>query len=892
MKGSTHGSLTTKNEFVLCSTDVECINRFYCQQLYENKFPMVDLTKIKYEFKLIGSNSQKGGGSGQGGCGGVGGLGGTNLSIQSNLSEKIKQSFDDTGNAGINAEAGKEGRDPGVTLFRIYEITYSLSKIYGKEIHKNLISQELFDNKRASSGYKDRTCNNKAKEPPMSSEISVGESEIQYLKYLLEIDTKFPYSKLSDSKFFHNLIEQTNFKPDFEIILKQLELFISFKYLHLLDSLKIKIKNSFNKFNFTTKEKNTLNYAYATISSVITSFNTAEQMDFVFDFEKYLEELKKEVKAWKELKKEQYLEQARLTLVKNIETEKEEASYILNELQNEVEINGDKIHKFFLNKIKSISKLKEESKSEQEKIIKMRNDLQKTIKIKRIFSGLKIAAGLLAFLGPKGQAASLVIGAILTYGEKRLTSKDQEIKDDSKWNEIKNSMDAYKETQNNWKTIRNDKIKTKGDKINVAVNSIKQFFSIKNDELSNDELNSLNDEIKKNANSFDDMIDIEDQIQRVHLEIREKIENGTIEHKNELNSSSEFKLVYSNWKLKSTFESIKTMVKNLFNHEGNDVLETVEHLKNTIETEIEIYRVCKNFEDRVQQVDYLSLIGTNLPALTPFEKKIEFLKQKIISNTIIEKYEKAVKIFSYWSFPFFCRFNNALTDYKINDENNIETVINLFDGLVDLITKQIQRNDGKFFDHDSHLMSRIFDGKYPFYQWTFHNYSNQIQELLSGESILLFADVEKSLFDAIKIKSIKLLIEVTSSPTVNKSLNQLLDGALIELKHSGVSNYRFQNKNYKVKTSGKNITLVFQYGSKPFEHSNYIFKSISKAHLSPFTIWEIRIQLDESNRFEVIDLMQNVTDIKVSLVGEGTYVSDAIQLNVTTRCKTEAYFYI
>ena len=200
---------------------------------------------------------------------------------------------------------------------------------------------------------------------------------------------------------------------------------------------------------------------------------------------------------------------------------------------------------------------------------------------------------------------------------------------------------------------------------------------------------------------------------------------------------------------------------------------------------------------------------------------------------------------------------------------------------------EIVKKDGILFYHDTYLASRNFDRKSPYYQWTYTSRSNEISKLLNGESVEFFADAKESIFDAVKLITVNLIIEIESSPEANETLNKLLENFEVELEHSGTSNYKFKNKIYEIKSTGKNLTLFFQYGSKSEEILNFrVFDKISKAKLSPFTWWRINMQVNEENNEnkdiilkEISSLTKNHPYVKVLLIGKGTYVRKKLEFS-------------
>lgn len=266
------------------------------------------------------------------------------------------------------------------------------------------------------------------------------------------------------------------------------------------------------------------------------------------------------------------------------------------------------------------------------------------------------------------------------------------------------------------------------------------------------------------------------------------------------------------------------MINNLF---GQQVNETLNDLKSQIfnltssiighkkmtniisRTENALHSIINiqsRIETFVQQNEFASFMSSIIQnentSLIPteFKDKLDSLKISIHNNLIEERFQKAVDACNHWSFPFHCEYTRNITNYVIQLEE-----------LLDYVKKD---KAGLEPSLNNRVFKRLFDEKAPFFQWNSDNYPIEIQQLLSGQSSTLYADVDYARFDAIKFTTLYLQIESDESNS-NKILNELLEQFYIELTHSGESNFKYKEKNYKINMnyeSEHKLMLKYQYG--------------------------------------------------------------------------------
>jgi len=156
---------------------------------------------------------------------------------------------------------------------------------------------------------------------------------------------------------------------------------------------------------------------------------------------------------------------------------------------------------------------------------------------------------------------------------------------------------------------------------------------------------------------------------------------------------------------------------------------------------------------------------------------------------------------------------------------------------------------------------------------------------LRGEEITLYADVNKASHDAIKFKSLFLLVEAQNSRSDNETLNGLLEKFWVRLVYSGKSEYRFKDEIYSIDpyyNMKSDLILMQGYGCKhscPSDNESYKMLSGNRPILSPYTLWKMKLVPIHMGRDQLTSTLKEIgalferNQVEVSLGGKGQYIS-------------------
>ena len=416
--------------------------------------------------------------------------------------------------------------------------------------------------------------------------------------------------------------------------------------------------------------------------------------------------------------------------------------------------------------------------------------------------------------------------------------------------------------------IKTERIGNKIDKVVASAETAKLTFDLVSDvKLGHNEIMEIENEIKKNSHAFLKLQEFEEQLQEFQFNTIKEFHGELNVFKNNFKEISLSNIDFKKWEVKKYLIQFRNTLETLLNNlEGKkQVLATLDRIYESISSMINIYDKIENFKQQSELAVFISntvqstLNANDIPE--EYKNEINKLEIKIYNNIIMERYIMAQTAFNYWSFPFYFKC------VKDNLENpNLEkTLENVKIELNEFLNYINEDNIGIRFGIDNLIHDHEFKKDFPFYKWSTKNgYSNEIKKLLRGETAYFYADINHAEYDAIKFKTLYVLIEIVNSKEKNQTLNNLLvqEKIQINMTHSGLSHYKFDNEIISINSvyeSGEKLMLIYEYSCFDKENcysANQSYKKLSKNKpvLSPYTFWEFRIKNRNSRQLEISDL--------------------------------------
>ncbi|GBN27200.1 hypothetical protein AVEN_46587-1 [Araneus ventricosus] len=431
---------------VHCKRNCNEVDGFKCETIYFTHFPDLCMgwTGICHpgydssSYKIFGKPGEKGGDGGNGGRGGKGGEPGDIIMFELNGDSVIEQIID-KGNDGENGRGGRGGftGSEGDDI-----IVYCKVSAQTKE---QTLDKRIKKSKGPSGSNGIDGANTVGQLYPKPPNVLKDPAKIvnKYKNYLREhiMDrfTRIPHiqflEKLDSNDKFNSIYNTVGLIDEFEGLEKQfhgLNKDVDFSpfYRSLLSRISEYSKRSVGDEK-SNQHKKVLNFLYTATLGKIYNLKDDSESNLIVNIGGYLGIIKKEIETLRDLQRannkaeiiNKYQERFKDNLDKKIEEAK---SIIEKQITPEMgDINKDMDNKIDLLIAETIE-LQKKAEEEKETLIKKKQELERAMAFRGLFSCFSIFSQVLSFFGPVGAAVGSVIGATSSVAESLVLDKQQQ----------------------------------------------------------------------------------------------------------------------------------------------------------------------------------------------------------------------------------------------------------------------------------------------------------------------------------------------------------------------------------------------------------------------------------------------------------------------------------
>lgn len=354
---------------------------------------------------------------------------------------------------------------------------------------------------------------------------------------------------------------------------------------------------------------------------------------------------------------------------------------------------------------------------------------------------------------------------------------------------------------------------------------------------------------------------------------------------NNLNGKSPATLDVMKWKVQGALRDMKLQMQQFtrgFAVQEN-LSRNIEQLEEGMTTLIVVYDRIQSYQEQQNLVNFIADVSTPIarnwtipdPTLVITVMNLEL---EIRSNLVLQRYKSVVGAFKQWVFPFADYFLKSLHDF--DDSESLESLVPKVIVQIENIERRLSDYKSMITEHDKVLFSGYFDSHHvssrPFFVWENEKHKNAIEKLLSGEKIVVKADVldTSSSKEAIKFNLIDFNFNSRDS-SKQSQIDEKLKGFKITAKHLGNSYYKFEGKVYVITTESQTIEFTFEKfsGIDMPVYSNKVYEKIKSGNLmlSPYAMWEIKLTKVSQNA-SFSELLDFKTEVDFELAGRGSFV--------------------
>ena len=423
--------------------------------------------------------------------------------------------------------------------------------------------------------------------------------------------------------------------------------------------------------------------------------------------------------------------------------------------------------------------------------------------------------------------------------------------------------------------------------VDIATVSYKAFNDIKNDEAKIENVKNLIDQSQDIIFGFDKK---RDEVSKILLPMIRNIQKNTESQLKSLEKKSPVVLDINKWQVQNSLKKTIAQLNSFtigFEKTQENYKNLIENMKEAMSTLINVYDRIQNYQDQQALGNYIANINSASVQNTKIvdealSSAVRDLEAAIRSRLILSQYDLAVNAFKQWVFPL---AENYLTfvrtpmsfKYETNSTNNLMFQVT---EQIKTIHSKIQEYNSLITKNEAHIMKGDFNSEKtssePFYVWENSYHTSMMRNLLSGEEVVVNADINRGPDDkdAIKFNYAEFYFK-TSNQTLQPELNRILNGFKMSATHMGNSHYRF-NENFFTLTSSS-IEIVYSLekhtNGDPI-HKNEVYSKLRAGDiiLSPYAVWKLKLtHISGNTSFDVLSKIFR-DKVNLELVGLGKYI--------------------
>lgn len=424
--------------------------------------------------------------------------------------------------------------------------------------------------------------------------------------------------------------------------------------------------------------------------------------------------------------------------------------------------------------------------------------------------------------------------------------------------------------------------------INFVNSGITAYEAVKNGEAA---LDKLSEAVKMKQNDIEKLNIYEAEVRGNFKQMITRMRETLDSRKKSLNGKSAGFLDVSRWRVQESIQELKIKVEEWTKGfpVGNSLKESIDKLGRGMGITIDLYDRIEKYRDEVARAEFFK--GMMHTTQSEFENivneelrdKVGELKLTALSNVIRKRYDSDLNAFRMYVFPlakyYFSDFDpieqnfNNVKDYTLQAEGKIESMKFMLSDYDSHITK---------FDDSVHAKvtfdNPLVGDEPPFYRWEYDSLARYLPDLLSGNEVTLFADVNRALpsQDAIKFNVIDVRLRLTwASDQKKKEFNDSFVQYSVTATHFGDSRYKCCGKIYSMSSPRQPLTFSIRNDGTKNHNPSVAYEKLKNhaALLSPYATWSFKLIPPSTTSLD----FKPLTDfedfpMELELTGHGYYV--------------------
>lgn len=390
-----------------------------------------------------------------------------------------------------------------------------------------------------------------------------------------------------------------------------------------------------------------------------------------------------------------------------------------------------------------------------------------------------------------------------------------------------------------------------------------------------------------------------DKVDEINLKLIPMVQEMNIQVQKamvDLQNQSPVQLDITKWRMQSSFRDIKALLHQMA--EGFSVqaiiTRSIDKLDEFMGLQIGIYNQIESFKEQQNFAIHMkNIVSGEQPKIADEDLRAAVLNLRkfIETNRVLEQWQLGTRAFKQHQFPFAAHHLSASELPSTLEFGNTESIIETAVDQINYLRNQVLLEQFTVGKYDREIFSNVefytteSSVAIPFYQWEYEDFSDEIDKLLSGEEILLKADIRNGLdLNAVKFNTIEIAI-TSSNKQTQPELDSLLRNSDISMSMVGNSYYRCGGNIYAISVDDNNS---FEYsidklpGTRTPRKYNEVYRKIMKTgyFLSPYTMWKVQLKNNGLSYLDMGSLDRSgkhrpqTGSLRLELVGRGQYLKN------------------
>ncbi|CAK6587165.1 MAG: hypothetical protein IRF12RH_07155 [Rickettsia helvetica] len=428
------------------------------------------------------------------------------------------------------------------------------------------------------------------------------------------------------------------------------------------------------------------------------------------------------------------------------------------------------------------------------------------------------------------------------------------------------------------------------------------------------QLDVINEAINRKYKELQRLKQYEDTIYDVITPTLQNMQDDLSEVANKLGNKSSVALDVTKWQVQSTIRDMQLQMQQMtqgLKTQAN-LVRCIEKLEDAMTILINVYDHIQNYQKEQNLTNYIANIssaGSSNIDITDENLKdaVASLEILIRSNLVLKQYQTAINGFKQFVFPFAHIYLKELvlpSHLELGGANkNTTTLENLVYSAIEqikTIRSELIKDKTISPKHYEFTATGEFKSGYisnkPFFVWKNEQHKNMFSKLLSGQEVVVRADIMDSSSDkdAIKFNNIALYFKATNQ-TVQSEIDNVLKGFQISATHLGNSYYRYNDTIYLITTTSQKVSYYFEKKHNKEEPvvigDTYGEIKNGNFMLSPYALWKIslyNLQNKYNLTFNNLEIYKDKIDLE--LIGNGRFINKINTKGLDLKLNVERYY--